>query len=155
MPSDPEISELEERRARLKQGQYRIQGREDEAEIRELTDKIRTKRAHRDKRIVKEYREYYFYHRPTWDIERQARGEVEEEYADPGYRLAGTAVHLHMVRLHVGERWSYRAWVLARGSSHLNVDPLFLGPKSIKTGIPSLGRGHSFISEHRCHNLQT
>ncbi|KAH7129645.1 hypothetical protein B0J13DRAFT_453386 [Dactylonectria estremocensis] len=80
---DPEIVELEEQRAQLKQGKYRIGGCEDEEQIRQLTNKIRTKRAQRDKQVVKEYREDYFYHRPTWDIERQARGEEEEEYTEP------------------------------------------------------------------------
>jgi hypothetical protein len=80
---DPEIMELEEERAQLKQGQYRIAGHDSEARIRKLTDTIRTKKAERDKRIVKDYREYYFYHRPTWDIEAQARGEVEEQYEEP------------------------------------------------------------------------
>ena len=62
---DPEIAELEERRTELKQGQYRFQGREDEAEIRQLTEMIRSKRQQREKQIVKDYREYYFYNRPT------------------------------------------------------------------------------------------
>ncbi|KAH7124543.1 FluG domain-containing protein [Dactylonectria macrodidyma] len=76
---DPEIVELEEERARLKQGNYRIEGCEPEQQIRRLTNKIRTKRAQREKRIVREYREDYFYHRPTWDIERQASGEEEDD----------------------------------------------------------------------------
>lgn len=80
---DPEIVGLEEERARLKQGHYRIEGHEYEERIRQLTNEIRTKRAQRDKQVVKDYREYYFYHRPTWDIERQARGEEEEEYIEP------------------------------------------------------------------------
>ncbi|KAK7419449.1 hypothetical protein QQZ08_010867 [Neonectria magnoliae] len=63
LPPDPEITALEEQRAELKQGQYRFQGREDEAKIRALTDVIRSKRAQRDKQIVKEYREFYFYNR--------------------------------------------------------------------------------------------
>ena len=83
VPPDPDIMELEEERAQLKQGRYRIAGSENEEKIRELTDKIRTKKAEREKRIVKDYREYYFYHRPTWDIEAQARGEVEEQYEEP------------------------------------------------------------------------
>lgn len=87
-PPDPEIVALEEKRATLKQGQYRIEGHEDEEEIRQLTNQIRTKRAKREKRIVKRYREYYFYHRPTWDIEAQARGEEEEEYEEPAIDLA-------------------------------------------------------------------
>ncbi len=39
------------------------------------------------KNVVKDYREDYFYHRPTWDIERQARGEEEEEYVEPDIDL--------------------------------------------------------------------
>jgi hypothetical protein len=57
---DPEIVELEEQRAQLKRGKYRIEGHEDEEEIRQLTNKIRTKRAYREKQVVKEYREDYF-----------------------------------------------------------------------------------------------
>lgn len=41
------------------------------------------KRAYRERQVVKEYREDYFYHRPTWDIEQQAWGEEEEEYIEP------------------------------------------------------------------------
>ena len=80
---DPEIVALEERRAQLKNGRYRVQGLECEAEVRELTEKIRTKRTQRDEMIVRDYREYYFYNRSTWDVERQTRGEVEEEYVEP------------------------------------------------------------------------
>ncbi|GKU11529.1 unnamed protein product [Fusarium langsethiae] len=80
---DLEIVELEEQRAQLKRGKYRVEGHENEEEIRRLTNKIRTKRAYREKQVVKEYREDYFYHRPTWDIEQQARGEEEEEYMEP------------------------------------------------------------------------
>ena len=74
---------LEEERTIAKQGSYRIDGSEHEERIRALTEKIRNKRTQRDRMIAKEYREYYFYHRPTWDIEAQARGEVEEEYEQP------------------------------------------------------------------------
>ncbi|TIC97035.1 hypothetical protein CH35J_007397 [Colletotrichum higginsianum] len=84
---DPEILELEQRRQNLKGGQYRVQGDENEAEIRRLTEEIRSKRDQRDKNVVKEYREYYFYNRPTWDIERQENGEEEEEYAEPETNL--------------------------------------------------------------------
>ncbi|RYO82108.1 hypothetical protein DL764_009661 [Monosporascus ibericus] len=80
---DPEIVELEEQRAQLKQGKYRIEGYKEEEKIRNLTNDIRKKRAQREKQVVKEYREHYFYNRPTWDIERQIRGEEEEEYAEP------------------------------------------------------------------------
>ncbi|KAK7429834.1 hypothetical protein QQZ08_003679 [Neonectria magnoliae] len=83
LPLEPEIVELEERRAELKGGKYRIDGHPDEEEIRQLTEEIRKKRAQREKQLVKLYREHYFYNCPTWDIERQARGEEEEEYAEP------------------------------------------------------------------------
>ncbi|KAB5514914.1 FluG domain-containing protein [Coniochaeta sp. 2T2.1] len=84
MPPDPEIVELEQRREKLKGGQYRIRGRDNEQEIRNLTKEIRSKTAQRVKDIMKENRADYFYNRPTWDIERQARGEdgEEEEYAE-------------------------------------------------------------------------
>ncbi|KAK1482093.1 FluG domain-containing protein, partial [Colletotrichum abscissum] len=75
LPPDPEIVELEQQRQELKGGQYRVQGEENEAEIRRLTEEIRTKRDQRDKSVVKEYLEYHLYNRPTWDIERQANGE--------------------------------------------------------------------------------
>ncbi|KAK1973409.1 FluG domain-containing protein [Colletotrichum cereale] len=84
LPPDPEITELQHRRQKLKTGHYRVHGKQHEAEIRRLTAEIRTKQDQRDKKVVKEYREYYFYNRPTWDIERQAaHGEQEEEYAEP------------------------------------------------------------------------
>ncbi|KAG6989071.1 hypothetical protein FocnCong_v020885 [Fusarium oxysporum f. sp. conglutinans] len=60
LAQDPEIVELEEQRAQLKRGKYRIEGHEDEEEIRQLTNKIRTKRAYLEKQVVKEYREDYF-----------------------------------------------------------------------------------------------
>ncbi|KAL8310676.1 hypothetical protein RB597_010495 [Gaeumannomyces tritici] len=84
---DPEIVELEEQRAAFKRGQYRIHGRENEKAVRVLTEEIKRKRAQREDRVVRRYREYYFYHRPTWDIERQALGEVEEEYEEPKVEL--------------------------------------------------------------------
>ncbi|KAM0665678.1 hypothetical protein ACQRIU_005939 [Beauveria bassiana] len=86
-PPDPEIVKLEEERTMLKQGRYRIDGSEHEDRIRAITDEIRNKRTQNERRVVKEYREYYFYNRPTWDIEAQARGEVEEEYEQPAMDL--------------------------------------------------------------------
>ncbi|KAJ3499414.1 hypothetical protein NLG97_g349 [Lecanicillium saksenae] len=84
---DPEIVKLEEERATLKQGSYRVDGSEHEERIRALTDEIRNRKTQRDRTTVKEYREYYFYNRPTWDIEAQARGEVDEEYEQPAIDL--------------------------------------------------------------------
>ncbi|KAH7125059.1 FluG domain-containing protein [Dactylonectria estremocensis] len=82
LPPDPEIVKLEEQRAELKQGNYQIDGHIDEEKIRQLTEEIRQKRAHRYLQVVRQYCEHYFYNHPTWDIERQARGE-EEKYAEP------------------------------------------------------------------------
>lgn len=31
---------------------------------------------------MKDWREYYFYNRPMWNIERQARGELDEEHVE-------------------------------------------------------------------------
>ncbi|KAI0398662.1 hypothetical protein F4802DRAFT_592559 [Xylaria palmicola] len=87
MPPDPEILELEQERERLKDGQYRIRGRDNEQEIKNLTKMISSKKAQRVKKILKEYRADYFYNRPTWDIERQMRGEDEEEYVEPAIDL--------------------------------------------------------------------
>jgi hypothetical protein len=87
LPPNPEIVELEEERETLKQGHYRIQGRENEAEVRALTTKISAKRKQRKRRIVKKYREYYFYNRSTWNLEKQARGEEMEEYTEPAINL--------------------------------------------------------------------
>ncbi|KAI0531848.1 hypothetical protein GGR58DRAFT_518190 [Xylaria digitata] len=90
MPPDPEIVELEQRRERLKAGQYRIRGGDNEQEIQNLTKEISSKKAQRVKAVKKEYRADYFYNRPTWDIERQMRrkdGEEEEEYVEPAIDL--------------------------------------------------------------------
>lgn len=48
-----------------------------------LTEQIRLKKGRRVHLIAREYRQYYFYHRDTWDIDRHARGEVEDEYVEP------------------------------------------------------------------------
>ncbi|KAL0930298.1 FluG domain-containing protein [Colletotrichum truncatum] len=87
MPPDPEIMDLERQRRELKGGQYRIQGMENEAKIRQLTEKINTKRDQRDKKVVKAYRSYYFYNCSTWDIEKQALGIEDEEYTEPAISL--------------------------------------------------------------------
>lgn len=84
---DPEITTLKEQRTALRQGKYRYQGLEVESQIRELTDKIRCKEARYEERIVREYRKYYFYNSPTWELERQARGEQTDEYAEPAIDL--------------------------------------------------------------------
>lgn len=84
MPPNPEIIELEAERAQLKDGQYRIRGTENETRVRELTRKIATKQAQRDKAIRREFRAHYFHNRPTWDVERHASGDEEEDrYIEP------------------------------------------------------------------------
>ncbi|RYP03294.1 hypothetical protein DL764_005235 [Monosporascus ibericus] len=88
MEPDPEIVALEQRRTALKGGSYQVQDQRNEAEVRYLTDQIRLKTAQLEKQIVKDWREYYFYNRPTWDIERQARGEPDEEHVEPTITLS-------------------------------------------------------------------
>ncbi|PCD25770.1 hypothetical protein AU210_012206 [Fusarium oxysporum f. sp. radicis-cucumerinum] len=68
LPPDPEIVKLEEERAELKEGNYRIDGHIHEEKIRQLTQEIRKKRSQRDRQVVKQYREHYFYNRPTWTL---------------------------------------------------------------------------------------
>ena len=85
MPPDPQLAALEAERARLKGGQYRIKGTENEDRVRELTKLIATKEAQRKNTIRRAYREHYFYNRPTRDIE--ADGQEEEEYVEPSIDL--------------------------------------------------------------------
>ncbi|KAK8029468.1 FluG domain-containing protein [Apiospora rasikravindrae] len=77
LPPDPEIEALKQRREILKDGRYRYKGQENEEEIRVLSGSIRTKQAQRVSNVEEQYRQYFFYNRPTWDIERQAAGEEE------------------------------------------------------------------------------
>ena len=92
---DPEILELEAQRDKLKNGRYRIRGTKHEDEVRQLTKTIRTKKAQRDKSIRQSYRQYYFYHRPTWDIEQQFAG---------GDRQVDEASSVPAIDLHIPER---------------------------------------------------
>jgi hypothetical protein len=106
-PPDPEIVKMEEKRNSLKQGLYRIEGCADEERIRQLTNDIRLMRAQREKRIVKEYREFYFYHRPTWDLEAQARGEVEEHFEEPTmHTTIAERARLAEILCHQPENWT-------------------------------------------------
>ncbi|KAH7364055.1 hypothetical protein BKA65DRAFT_603155 [Rhexocercosporidium sp. MPI-PUGE-AT-0058] len=83
LPPDPSIVDLEEQRAQLKAGAYRIQGTEVEAEVRRLTAEIGTARTRRRNIISEEYRADYFRRRPLEDIERQNCGQQEDEYIEP------------------------------------------------------------------------
>ncbi|EEY22890.1 conserved hypothetical protein [Verticillium alfalfae VaMs.102] len=87
LPPDPEIVELQQERTALKQWSYQIRGHKYEVKIRQLTETIRTMRVGREAKIVDQYRKHYFYNRPTWNIERQARDEEEEEYVEPAIDL--------------------------------------------------------------------
>lgn len=83
LPPDPDIARLEAQRARLKNGQYRMRGTDQEGEVQFPTKEINKKRAQRNKALRQEYRKYYFHNRPTWDIERQlAEGSAEEPEED-------------------------------------------------------------------------
>ncbi|KAK4116055.1 FluG domain-containing protein [Canariomyces notabilis] len=86
LPPDPEIVALETERARLKGGQYRIKGTENEERVRELTRLIATKEAQRKNAFRRAYRENYFHHRPTWDMEANG-DEEEDEYVEPAIDL--------------------------------------------------------------------
>lgn len=79
LPPDPEIEALKQRREILKAGRYRYKGKGNEEEIRILSGSIRTKQAQRVSNVEEQYRQYFFYNRPTWDIERQAALEELEE----------------------------------------------------------------------------
>ncbi|KAK0637170.1 FluG domain-containing protein [Bombardia bombarda] len=94
MPPDPEIEDLERRRAELKGGQFRIRGHDNEKEIRDLGRQIRNKEGKRRKDVKTGYRRYYFKNRPTWDIERQFSGEAEDEEAEVEY--VAPAIELHI-----------------------------------------------------------
>ncbi|KJZ71087.1 hypothetical protein HIM_09506 [Hirsutella minnesotensis 3608] len=97
LPPDPEVMALEERREQLKKGRYRIRGSKHEEEIRQLTTMIRTKRAQREKALQRQYRQYYFYHRPTWEIERQL---AEDSQGDDEDTYTGTAPSINCNGLH-------------------------------------------------------
>lgn len=92
LPPDPEIQELELQRMRLKAGRYRIQGQDNEEEIRELSRQIKNKRARRVQSIKIEYHKYYFLNRPTWNIERQFSEKAEAEEEE--YIVPATTLHI-------------------------------------------------------------
>ncbi|KAK4220404.1 hypothetical protein QBC38DRAFT_550690, partial [Podospora fimiseda] len=85
MPPDPETEKLDTERARLKGGQYRIKGSENDDRIRELTRLTAAKVARWKNDIRRAYREDYFYNRPTWDVE--ANGQEKREYIEPAIDL--------------------------------------------------------------------
>lgn len=111
--ADPEILELEAQRDKLKNGRYRIRGTQNEDKVRELTNTIRTKRAQREKSLRQYYRQYYFYHRPTWEIERQL--------AEDGHDAHDDAYSAPAIDLHMPER-ARLAELLCRQTDNLDFD---------------------------------
>lgn len=93
MPPDAEIMRLESELAKLKGNEFRIEGRDNEKEIRAAVRKLRTKKSQRTKNIQDEFRRFYFHNSSNWEVERQLRGVVEgdekeeEEYMRPAINL--------------------------------------------------------------------
>jgi Protein of unknown function (DUF3435) len=83
LPPDPDITALEQQQEQLKAGAYRVQGTRVETEVRRLTAAISSARSKYRNIISEEYRADYFRRRPTEDIERQNKGQEEEEYTEP------------------------------------------------------------------------
>ncbi|KAH6711265.1 hypothetical protein BKA61DRAFT_435039, partial [Leptodontidium sp. MPI-SDFR-AT-0119] len=83
LPPDPNITAFKQEREKLKARAYRVQGTDVEAEVRRLTTAIGSARSQRRNVISEEYRADYFRRPPTEDIERQYRGQEEEEYIEP------------------------------------------------------------------------
>ncbi|KEY73695.1 hypothetical protein S7711_09571 [Stachybotrys chartarum IBT 7711] len=97
LPPDPRLAELEAQRDKLKNGQYRVQGKDNEAEVRRLTNEIQKLRAQRKKAVQRLYRKYYFYHRPTWDIEKQiARALEDDEESEEDDKYEPPPINLHI-----------------------------------------------------------
>lgn len=98
---DPEVVELERQRAVLKGGDYRVKGMPHEDEVRRLTRSISSAKARWKKMVIAVYRAYYFKHRPTWDLERQANGEaaVVDDDGDQPRRELQLADRANLARL--------------------------------------------------------
>ncbi|KAG8852526.1 hypothetical protein FRB96_008621 [Tulasnella sp. 330] len=87
LPPDPEIQELEQRRAALKGTGYRVKGSQHEKEIQRISTKLSAKKVRRKKMVKQRYRLYYFHNRPTWDLERQANGQAPVDDGKPARNL--------------------------------------------------------------------
>jgi hypothetical protein len=83
LPPDPAIQALEQERARLKGGQFRIKGSQHKGAVKRLTALVSTRRAIWKETVQKQYRLYYFQNRPTWDLEWQAYSEAPVEESKP------------------------------------------------------------------------
>lgn len=75
---DPEVLELEEKRKRLKGGKFHYYDNENKEKIEQIGKKIRTLKPRRVKVVIKQYRQFYFENRPTWDIEQQDGNSNDE-----------------------------------------------------------------------------
>jgi hypothetical protein len=80
---DLEIVELKERQELLKDGVYQIRGTLVEDEVQSLTAEIHKRKVKRQSIIFEEFWAEYFCLRPKEDIEKQSRGEAEEQYVEP------------------------------------------------------------------------
>jgi hypothetical protein len=81
--ADLEIVELEQRRKLLKDGAYQIKGKSVEGNVWSLTAEIHKRKVKRQSIIFEEFRVEYFRLRLREDIEKQSRGEAEEQYVEP------------------------------------------------------------------------
>lgn len=93
IPLNSGITDLQRELANLKGGDFRVEGRDNEKDIRQLVQKIRSKKSQWTKKVQATYRQYYFQKSSNWEIERQLRGEektddeVEGEYVRPAINL--------------------------------------------------------------------
>lgn len=99
MPLNPEITNLQKELANLKGNDFRVEGRDNEKDIRQLVQNIRSKKSQWAKKVQVTYRQYYFQKSSNWEIERQLRGEVETdegEEAEAEGEYVRPAIHLHI-----------------------------------------------------------
>jgi hypothetical protein len=83
LPDDLEIVELKEQQELLKDGVYQIRGTLVEDKVQSLTAEIHKRKVKRQSIIFEEFWAEYFRLRPKEDIEKQSRGEAEEQYVKP------------------------------------------------------------------------
>ncbi|KAI6777633.1 uncharacterized protein J7T54_002767 [Emericellopsis cladophorae] len=100
LPPDPDIAALEAQRG-----------------VRRLSNKIRNKRAQRNKALRQEHKKYYFYNRPTWDIEKQTMNAFEDDEEEED---GGAANHIQPpIELRIPER-ARLAEILCHHPDNLN-----------------------------------
>lgn len=98
MPPNAEIINLQRELLNLKGSDFRIEGRDNEKDIRQLAQKIRSKKSQWTKKVQATYRQYYFQKSSNWEVERQLRGEVEadEEGEEGEEEYVRPAINLHI-----------------------------------------------------------